>query len=76
MPFEEKNIKYVQTSDGAYPDEQTKNVIFAWGIDDFGFGTTTFWYDDGKLKCDNETMSKEQIKMILCKFVDQAEFMD
>jgi hypothetical protein len=74
MPFEEKDIMYVHTSDGDYPEEQSENIMFAWGIEKFGFGTTTFWYDDGKLKCDNETLSKEQIKMILCKFVDQAEF--
>ena len=76
MPFEEKDIMYVHTTDGDVPDEQTENIMFAWGIEKFGFGTTTFWYDEGKLKCDNETLSKKQIKMILCKFVDDAEFVD
>jgi len=76
MPFEEKDILYVHTSNGEYPDEQTENIMFAWSIDSFGFGTTTFWYKDGKLKCDSETLNKEQIKMLLCKFVDDAEFID
>ena len=77
--FETKDIRYVQTSDGNYEQEggeQTENIMFVWGIDGFGFGTTTFFYKDGKLKCDNETMSKEMIKKILCKFVDDAEFID
>jgi len=73
-PFEQKNIRYVQTSDGEFPDEKTVNIMFAWGIDNYGFGTTTFYYKDNKLKCDNETMSKDSIKKILCEFVDSAEF--
>ena len=75
-PFEQKDISYVKTSDGEYPDEKTENVMFVWRIKDFGFGTTTFYYRDGKLKCDNETLSKESIKKILCEFVDRAEFID
>jgi len=50
--------------------------MFCWGIEKFGFGTTTFFYEDGKLMCDNETLSKESIKKIMCKFVDEAEFVD
>lgn len=74
--FEQEDIDYVQTSDGEYPDEKTENIMFAWGIKGFGFGTTTFFYKDGKLMCDNETMSKDMIKTILCEFVDRAEFKD
>lgn len=76
MAFEEKDILYVHTSDGEYPDEQTENIMFAWGIEKFGFGTTTFYYDDGVLKCDSETLSKEDIKKILCAFVDGAKFIE
>jgi len=72
--FEQKDIRHVATSDGEHPDEKTENVMFVWSIDGFGFGTTTFFYDDGKLKCDNEAMSKDSIKKILCEFVDKAEF--
>jgi len=79
MPFEAKDIKYIDTSNGEWDKdekEQTETVMFVWGVDGFGFGTTTFFYKDGKLKCDNETMSKEQIKMLMCAFVDKAEFID
>ena len=55
-------------------EEKTENIMFVWGIDGFGFGTTSFSYKDGKLKCNNETLSKESIKKILCAFVDEAEF--
>ena len=72
--FEEKDIRHVETSNGDDLNEKTENIMFTWGIDGFGFGTTTFFYKDGKLKCDNEAMSKESIKKIMCKFVDNAEF--
>ena len=72
--FEQKDIKYVQTSDGEYPKEKTENIMFTWGIDGIGFGTTTFYYKDGVLKCDNEAMGKNSIKKILCEFIDRAEF--
>ncbi len=49
-------------------------IVFEWGIEKFGFGTTTFYYKDGILKCDNETLDKELIKKILCDFIDRAEF--
>ena len=75
--FEEKDILYVHTSDGEFgEDEGTENIMFCWSIEKFGFGTTTFFYKDGKLMCDNETLSKESIKKIMCKFVDDAEFID
>jgi hypothetical protein len=74
MAFKSEDIKYVQTWDGEIPDDGTENIMFAWGIKDFGFGTTTFYYKDGKLFCNNETLSKESIKKILCAFVDEAEF--
>lgn len=76
MLFKEENIRYINTSNGDDTNEQTENIMFVWGVDGFGFGTTTFFYKDDKLLCDNEYMSKEQIKMLLCNFVDNAEFKD
>lgn len=67
MGNKDKKIVYVNT----YNEEL---IVFEWGIEKFGFGTTTFYYKDGKLKCDNETLDKELIKKILCAFVDEAEF--
>jgi len=74
--FKQEDINYVATSDGNWPEEKTENIMFTWGITGFGFGTTTFYYKDGKLMCDNEAMSKDMIKTILCEFVDRAEFKD
>ncbi len=71
--FEQEDIKWVDTDDG---EENKVSIMFAWGIEKFGFGTTTFYYDGDKLMCDNEAMSKEMIKKILCAFVDKAEFID
>lgn len=64
--FEEEDIYSVCT----YED---KTIRFEWVIEEFGFGETTFYYKDGKLMCDSETLSKESIKKILCAFVDKAE---
>ena len=70
-------IRYIDCTGDIYPDTeegQQTSIQFSWGIEDFGFGTTTFYYKDGVLKCDNETMSKDKIKQLLCAFVDKAEF--
>ena len=74
MSFKAEDIIDVRTSNGDWEDDKTENICFTWNIKGFGFGETVFFYEDGKLKCDNETMSKEMIKTILCKFVDNAEF--
>ena len=63
--YKDKEIKYVET----YDEEA---IVFLWGIEGIGFGETSFYYEDGKLKCDNECMSKEFIKAILSDFVDRA----
>ncbi len=63
--FEEEDILYVHINEEAF--------MLEWGIEKFGFGTTTFYYKDGKLMCNNETLDKEDIKKILCAFVDEAE---
>jgi hypothetical protein len=38
-----------------------------------GFGETSFYMHDGKLKCDNETMGPLFITSVLGKLVDAAE---
>ena len=75
--FEQEDIVYVTSVSGEHDDgfeDIPEDIMFAWGIKEFGFGTTTFYYEDGVLKCDNEAMNKESIKKILCEFVDRAEF--
>ena len=73
--FHQSDVKNIYTSNGEHGDDfALETVMFEWAVDGFGFGTTTFYYENGKLCCDNETMSKEQIKTLLCAFVDAAEF--
>lgn len=70
-------VRYIDCTGDPYPDTEEgekSSIQFSWGVTDFGFGTTTFYYKDGKLQCDNETMSKDMIKQLLCAFVDKAEF--
>ena len=50
---------------------------FQWGIDKVGFGTVSFENDgNGGVTCENEGMSKETIKRLLCYMVDHAEFIE
>lgn len=46
----------------------------AWTTKSAGFGHTTFYNKKGKLYCDNETMSKDFVKAVMCKLVDEAVF--
>lgn len=47
-----------------------------WAMKDVGVGTFSFWEKDGKVYCDNEGMSKEFIKKVLCEMVDQSTLED
>lgn len=48
-----------------------------WRTVSAGGGCTTFYVlADGKLRCDNETMSPDFVKAVLSHLVDQAEFDD
>jgi hypothetical protein len=62
-------VAYVKT----YENEP---VLIQWGVDGCGWGEITFYYEDGKLKVDNECMSKDFLKKILCALVDKAELKD
>ena len=45
-----------------------------WAVNKIGFGEFYFYLDDedNKIRCSNELMSKEFIKEILCKMVDNC----
>lgn len=45
----------------------------SWSVKNIGWGVFYFYNKDGKLHCSNETMSKEFIKEILCKMIDDCE---
>lgn len=44
-----------------------------WTLKGIGFGQFYFYEKDGVLYCDNEMMSKESIKRVLCTMVDQCK---
>lgn len=44
-----------------------------WSTKTAGFGTTTFYLDQGQLCCDNEAMSKNFLKTVMSKFIDIAK---
>ncbi len=49
-------------------------IIIQWSVKGVGFGEYAFFQRDGKIYCDNETMSRESVKKVLCLMVDQAVF--
>jgi len=51
-------------------------VTIKWSMKNFGFGELVFWVQNGRVHCDNERMSRERVKKILCTMVDQAVMKD
>jgi len=51
-------------------------VVIEWSEKGRGFGEYTFQIIDGKMVCNNECDSKETVKRILCKMVDQCTFLE
>lgn len=48
-----------------------------WSAENIGFGELYFAQDeDGTIHCDNEYMSKEFIKAVLCEMVDRCVLED
>ena len=47
-------------------------VAFQWSMKGIGFGSVGFYTKDGKVHCDNEMMSKQFVKEILCNMVDDC----
>jgi hypothetical protein len=59
-----------------YLNKDRVGFSVSWIQKNRGFGEYTFFMKDGKLCCDNECDSKEQVKYLLCKMVDDAKFND
>ena len=53
-------------------------VDFEWTAKGVGFGQFWFFYDEKKkiIRCGNEMMSKDFIKQMLCKMVDDCVLED
>lgn len=54
--------------------EPNAGITFSWGRADTGFGQFYFYVKDKELYCDNEMMSKDFVKEMLCHMVDSATF--
>ena len=52
--------------------EPLGNNGFNWGAEGIGFGQLYFYTKDDVVYCDNELMSKEFIKKVLCNMVDEC----
>ena len=52
--------------------ELNGSIDIGWSVEGIGFGHFYFYEKDGEIHCDNEIMSKEFIKKVLCDFVDQC----
>lgn len=53
--------------------EPEATPCFNWSANGVGFGQFYFYMKDGKMMCSNEMMSKEFIKDLLCKMIDECE---
>jgi hypothetical protein len=49
-----------------------ETVVIQWSTPGIGFGEYTFHYIDGLLHLDSERMSKNAVKEVLCRMVDEA----
>jgi hypothetical protein len=54
--------------------EPIGHITFRWSSKGVGFGTMSFYLDpkDGYVHCGNEIMSRQFLKDMLCKMVDNA----
>ncbi len=52
--------------------EPSNTTIFSWSAKSVGFGEFYFYTKDNKTHCENEFMSKEFIKKMLCEMVDDC----
>lgn len=63
-----------QVPDFCYPLEP---VTFQWGARGVGWGQVVFFHADGnRVHCHNEMMSKEFLKQILCRMIDECTLME
>ena len=75
---EDKIKNYLEACPNKAFPMDLNSIAIQWSKAGIGFGLFTFYVKDGsdKLHCDNETMSREFVKEMLCLMVDQSEFDD
>lgn len=52
--------------------EPALKTVFNWSKKGKGFGQIYFYIKDNEVRCENECESKEFIKEMLCKMVDEC----
>lgn len=52
--------------------EPAGHVVFQWSMTGMGFGSFAFYVRNRAVRCDNELMSKQFVKDILCQMVDDC----
>lgn len=57
---------------GAGTNDQGPWVEIAWETVSAGFGSLTFFTQDGKLRMDTEAMSRDFVREVLLKLIDVA----
>ncbi len=60
----------------SYVDFENDSISIRWGKPGVGFGEFYIYKKDDKIRIENECMSKDFIKEILCHLVDEAELDD
>lgn len=63
-----------KAADGTFDASHNGAFGLKWGTKGAGFGTVSFAMVNGKIECQNEMMSKEFVKEVLAKMVDDAIF--
>lgn len=65
--------KYELYSVAISTDYKEGDIDISWQAD-YGFGHIAFEKDGDKTICHNESMSKDFVKAVLCKLVDDSVF--
>lgn len=77
MNVQNKSIERESKPAASIEVELLQSVYLNWSASGIGFGQLYFYQDkNGIIRCDNEMMSKDFIKLALCALVDQAVLAD
>lgn len=71
-------MAYRKVEDVTHADVAIHNgsMVINWGVRDCGFGQCVIQAKDGVMQMSTEMLSKEAIKAIVCKAIDDAVIVD
>ena len=73
-------MEFTRAEIGENWNEETPDAVhFSWAAKNCGFGETVFYKkskEEKKWRCHSECMTREFVKEMLCKFVDDCEWED